>query len=283
MSVLDSLKFAWNGAGFGVSILLDEPLYEDAPVTGKVVLKGGGQPAHVSDLSLEYVGVWYERDENNAEVERWAKLDQFGVPLDVTLAPEQTLALPFQRSFDSAIALTNEYHHMSLHAVVGLTGARDPSATVTVRYFPIEPVATLCRALRERLGWTASLTKYHRDGTPWYIIAAGGVPAHMHETIDSYWVVVTPVAAEHGHSQFSAAHLREAQPTLTPFVDRAGRRCAIAVECYVDREGKGFSGLRQEWASKDKMLDRYVALDVETALARAQAFIEHVHSLGPVR
>ncbi|MFO0561294.1 MAG: sporulation protein [Polyangiales bacterium] len=283
MSLLESLEYLWNAGGFGVAIQIDEPLYEDALTSGALALVGGTQIAHVGGVRLDYVGVWYERDENNNEIERAQTLDSFSMPLDLTIQPKQLVTIPFQRALETRHSFSKQYHHLALTALVSITGARDAAVTRSIRHRPIEPIETLRHALVERLHWSAFVNKHKTGETTWYVLSDAPVPEHMRKTIDAYWIVVTPVAVEHGHSMMSPAHQREAAAQGTPFAFRDGTRCAIAIECHVDRDGAGWSGLKKEWAGEDKAQDRYVAIDVESALSRIAAFVEYVHSLGPVR
>jgi sporulation-control protein spo0M len=283
MSLLDTLQYVFDAGGFGVAIRLDEPLYEDQSTSGAVVLRAGSLVAHVDGVRVDHVGVWSTRDENRRQREHSRTLDTFELPCRMALHPSQTFELPFQRALATRHSFENTYDRVELRATVRLAGTLDASVKRRIVHRPIEPIETLRQALRTQLQWPGGVSKLSRDGVDWYVLDGPTIPERMRDTIDRCWLHATPVAPEHGHSIATAAHVREAAPPTTPFALRSGQRCAIALECHVDRDGAGWSGLKKELTGQDKAEDRYVALDVESALARVQGFIEHVHALGPVR
>jgi hypothetical protein len=137
---------------------------------------------------------------------------------------------------------------------------------------------TLRRALIEQLGWGEPMLCYDlANGQRWLSMAFGAPPPAYARVIDSVLVRAQPVDVGYGHS------IAPPGASASPFFTRAGAPCALALECVIDRDGQGVAGLLKEMAGKDKLGDRYVARDVESAVARVRGFIDHAARSGPVR
>jgi sporulation-control protein spo0M len=283
VGLTDRLKFALWASGFSVEVLLDEPVFEDQPMTGRVRLRCGEQPVTVTRIELTYRGGSTAEDEQGRETDRFTTYDSFSAPLGGTLHPGQEIEVPFSRAFDHRHAFDGQCEWVELMAEVDVPGAQNPAARRPFTVSPSPPLDTLRRALIEQLGWGEPSLRYDlANQTRWLCMAFTAVPPAYTRTIDAVIVRAQPVDVAYGHSIVTAAAGPSSGGPLS-FLTRAGAACAIALECVIDRDGKGIAGAFKEMMGKDKIGDRYIARDVESAVARVRAMIEHAAQLGPVR
>jgi sporulation-control protein spo0M len=272
------VKFALWASGFSVEVLLDEPVFEDQPVTGRVRLRCGEQPATVTGVTLTYRGGWTTEDDDGREHDHFKRFDSFSAMTGGALEPGQQVELPFSRAFDLRSAFDPAYEWVELMAEVDVPGAQNPAGRRPFSVCPPPPLDALRRALIEQLGWGQPTLRYDlANGQRWLSMAFAAVPGAHARTIDALLVRAQPVDVGYGHSIVTPG------ASASPFFSRAGAPCAIALECVIDRDGQGVAGLFEEMAGKDKLGDRYVARDVETAVARVRGFIDHAARLGPIR
>jgi hypothetical protein len=278
MGFADRLKFALFVPGFAVDVQLDEPVFEDQPVTGRVRMRCGEQPATVTGVTLTYRGGWTTEDDDGREHDHFKDFDSFSAMTGGTLQPGQQVELPFSRTFDLQTAFDASYEWVELKAEIEVEGAQNPAARRVLSVCPLPPLDALRRALIEQLGWGEPTLRYQFiSGSRWLSMAFAAVPPAYARVIDAVLVRAQPVDVGYGHSIVTTA------AGGTPFLTRAGAPCAIALECVIDRDGQGVAGRLKELAGKDKLGDLDVARDVETAVARVRGFIDHAARLGPMR
>jgi hypothetical protein len=283
MVALDDIARAFNISGLEVELAFDGPPDEDLPTHGRVVLTATRGVVQVVGLTLEYLGVREEPQENGSTEEHFTNLDTLARPLSLPVAPGSPQVIPFVRDFATGYAFNKYYHRLELRATADVPNSGNPVAVSGMGFRPIPPIQQLRDALESKLHMQTSVGKRGTPAGPCYTLDLHGIPARMRDTIDtlSLDVYVTDIA--HAQPLVSASHPREAAPVTTLFRRRDGRPCALAIESRVDRDGAGLSGLKKEIFGEDKATDRHVAADVESAVARIAGFLEYVHTLGPVR
>lgn len=283
MGLLDGLGFAWNAGGLRVALALGGPLYEGEALAGTLTVTGGAVPVDVRGFDVRFTGSYTSRDSEGHESTHTDNLLHVPLRQPGTVAPGATYTLPFHALIPMGTGLKSRYEWYSVSASVDVPGARDPSSSHKVAYAPVRPIAALRDAFVTRYGWSALLPyRETRHGTPWIKLKFRPPQAQRH-LFDGLAVWAQPVSPALAQGAPVVAHARLAAAPPTPFAFADGTRCALALECELNRQSTGLAGLWKEANGLDLAYDRQIAADLDTALERIAAMLAHYAQLGPVR